>query len=126
MSRPVGNAIVYAAAVFAAGFVFGTVRTLWLAPQIGALAAVAVELPFMLAVSWLVAGAVLRRRPLPGMPQRLAMGAVAFALLMAAEALLARAFGQSPAAWLAALATPAGALGLAGQAAFALVPALRR
>jgi len=56
---------------------------------------------------------------------RLAMGGLAFAMLMAAESGLAPASGQSLAGFVAAMATPAGALGLAGQIGFAIVPALR-
>lgn len=53
------------------------------------------------------------------------MGAAAFVILIACGAGLALAFGQSPADFLAAMATPAGALGLAGQIGFALIPLLR-
>jgi len=44
-------ALAYFLPVFALGFVLGTVRTLWLAPMLGELAAVAAELPVMLAAS---------------------------------------------------------------------------
>lgn len=126
MSHLFAAAASYAGAVLAAGFVLGTIRTLWLAPRVGELAAVALELPLVLALSWVAAAAVLRRWPLPGVPARLALGAAAFALLMTGEAVLALAFGRSLGAWLAAMATAPGALGLAGQVAFALIPALRR
>jgi hypothetical protein len=126
MNRAAAPALAYFAAVFAAGFALGTLRTLWLAPRTGDLAAVALELPVMLALSWLAAGAVLRRWPLPRGTPRLAMGGGAFVLLMLAEAGLAAATGTPPAAWAAGLLAPAGALGLAGQAAFAAIPALRR
>ena len=48
MPRIAINALIYLAAVFAVGFLLGTVRTLWLAPRIGALLAV------LVAVCWLV------------------------------------------------------------------------
>lgn len=124
----VGAALVYFATVFAVAFLAGSVRTLVIAPRIGDLAAVAIEVPIILSVAWIVAGRVLRRWPVAagGLPALLAMGAVAFVVLMLAEAGLAiLAFGQSPADWLAGIATPAGALGLAGQIAYALVPAVR-
>ena len=38
------DALIYLAAIFALGFVLGTIRTLWLAPAVGHLAAVALEL----------------------------------------------------------------------------------
>lgn len=117
----------YFAIVFAAGFVLGTVRTLLLAPAVGPVAAVAMELPVMLGLAWIACGRLVRRFAIPsGWPARLVMGGVAFALLMAAEAALAiLAFGQSPAAYLAGLTTQAGLLGLAGQVAFALIPLAR-
>jgi hypothetical protein len=80
----------------------------------------------MLAVSWWVAGVVLRRRPLPLGRARWVMGGVAFAVLMLAEALLALALGETPATYIEGLRRPAGLLGLAGQIGFALIPAIRK
>ena len=122
-------ALRYFLAVFAAGFALGALRVMLVAPHLGALASVALELPAMLAVSWLVAGAILRREPVVSASPaaRLCMGIIAFGLLMLAEALLARQLsGRSLAEFLRGLATSAGALGLAGQIGFALVPWLRR
>lgn len=119
------HALIYLAAIFALGFVLGTVRTLWLAPAVGHLAAVALELPVMLGASWWLARQLAARRPLPSRGAALAAGGLAFALLMALDlALGLTLFGQGAGEWLAALATPPGALGLAGQALFALLPAL--
>ncbi len=117
-------ALAYVLTVFAAAFLLGSARVLWVAPAFGALGAVALEVPIILMLSWVVAGAVLSRWPL-SLPARLGMGALAFAILMALEAALARAFGTTASAWIAAMATPAGALGLAGQIGFALIPAVR-
>ncbi len=126
MPRIVPPALVYGAAVFAAGFALGTLRVLLVVPYLGELAAVALEVPVMLCLSWLVAGRVLRRWPLTGRRQRLAMGGLAFALLMLAETILGiTLFGRTLSGVLAAMATPPGLVGLAGQIAFALVPALR-
>lgn len=118
-------ALTYWAGIFALGFALGTLRSLWLAPAIGEVAAVASELPLMLLASWLFARHLVRRhRIAPGAPA-LAMGLAAFALLLASELALGLfALGQSPGEWAAALLRPAGALGLAGQIAFALFPAL--
>lgn len=113
--------IAYWAGIFALAFVLGIVRTLWLAPRVGELAAVALEVPAILVASWLWAKLLLRIDPLSPV-QALAMGAAAFALLMASEAVLAQAFGGTIASWLAGMASPAGALGLAGQAGFGLIP----
>lgn len=116
-------AAAYWGAVFAFAFALGIVRTLWLAPQIGALAAVLCEVPLVLAASWWSARRVTARFGITGRGAALAMGLIAFALLMAAEAALAGVLaGQSPAQWACSLMTPAGAAGLAGQVLFALMP----
>lgn len=116
-------ALAYFIPVFALGFVLGTVRTLWLAPAVGDVAAVAAELPVMLAASWLFARRVVRRHAMTTTGAALGIGLIAFALLLLAELALAVALaGQSPGQWAASLTRPAGALGLAGQALFALLP----
>lgn len=122
--RPVlSAALAYWAVVFAFAFVLGIFRTLWLAPRLGDLAAVACELPLVLAASWLAARRLTRRFGVSAPGSALAMGLVAFALLMLAELALAQVLaGQSPRQWAASLTTPAGALGLAGQMGFALMP----
>jgi hypothetical protein len=117
-------ALTYFAAVFAVAFALGVLRVLVVIPLTGPLIAVALEVPVILALAWWVAGLALMRWPMP-LPDRLAMGALAFGLLMLAELALATAFGQTPGQFIAATATPAGALGLAGQIGFALIPALR-
>ncbi len=128
LSTPARAGLAYFAIIFAGGFVLGTVRTLLLEPALGPLRAVALELPVMLALSWIVAGWLTRGRPaLGGTGPRLSMGSIALTCLLAAEAALAIAvFGQSPADYLAGLARPPGALGLAGQVLFGLMPWLRR
>lgn len=123
--RLIAPALAYALAVFAAGFVLGTVRVLWLGPMVGELSAVAMELPVMLAISWFAAGAVLRRWPVAGI-DRLAMGTIAFVILMGCEAGLSVIFGQTLGDFARHLATAPGALGLAGQIGFALIPWVRR
>ncbi|MCC6306088.1 MAG: hypothetical protein IT545_12945 [Rhodobacteraceae bacterium] len=126
MRRALGAGAAYGAAIFALGVVLGTVRVLVLAPRVGALGAVAVELPVMLGASWLAAGALARRFGVPARAgARAAMGAAGFVLLIAAEVALGRSLGQDPARQAAALATAAGAAGLAGQVAFALIPLAR-
>lgn len=123
MPRIVRPALAYVAAIFTLGFVLGTVRTLWLAPRIGAAAAVLAELGPMLAACWLTARAVLRRHPLPTRAAALAMGALAFAVLMALEcALGVLGFGLTVTGWAEALLTVPGLLGLAGQLGFAVMP----
>ena len=127
MGRSMPAGIAYFAAVFLAGMLLGTVRTFVLQPRIGAIAAVLVELPAMLAVSWLACGWAIRLFRVPALSgKRLAMGAFAFLLLMGAELALALyAVGVSAAGHLAGYGEPDRAIGLAGQIAFAAFPSLR-
>lgn len=119
--------VVYAAVVFAAGFVLGTLRTLVFVPWLGGSAAVVLELPVILAISWIICGWVIRRCEIPidgGV--RLAMGGVALAVLLASEACLSvilfgRSFGQH----LATYRYSGAQIGLAGQLLFALMPLIR-
>lgn len=119
---------VYFALVFAAGAALGTLRTLLLAPALGEARAVAVELPVMLALSWIACGFVIARLRVPARwPVRAGMGAAAFALLMAAEAALGMlALGRTAGEHLAAYREVPALLGLGGQVAFGLMPLLRR
>jgi hypothetical protein len=115
--------VLYFALVFAAGFVLGTLRVLIVAPAGGETAAVLAELPVMLLIAWHACRWLTARLWVPGVPPpRAVMGALAFVLLNGAEAMLGAVLGRPPAAQLAALATPAGLAGLAGQVAFALMP----
>lgn len=119
-------ALAYWGAIFAAGFVLGTVRVLWLAPTVGEVRAVLIELPVMLAASWLAAKWLVRRFGIRSAGQALAMGALAFALLMASEAGLALMIGEGLSVWLGAMTRIPGALGLAGQVAFAVMPVVAK
>jgi hypothetical protein len=106
--------------------VLGALRVGFLEPALGALLSVAVELPVMLGIAWWLAGRLCRRFGVEALPARVVMGELAFALLIAAEfALAVLAFGMAPGAVMAHWATPAGALGLAGQVAFGTFPLLR-
>ena len=119
--------LIYFALVFAAGFVLGTGRVLLLAPAAGEIAAVLIELPIMLAISWFACGWVIRRHSDPRLlGARAITGAAAFVLLMLAELALAIfVFGRSVDVFLGSFETPAGAIGLAGQIAFAIFPLLQ-
>ena len=115
--------LAYWAVVFALGFVLGTVRVLWLAPLVGPIPATLIELPVMLAASWLASGWLVRHYGISGRASGLAVGLAAFTLLMLAEMALAGALsGETPAQWLAGLSQPDALLGLAGQIVFALMP----
>ena len=82
-SRSIIAGAAYFGIVFAAGFVLGAFRVTLVAPKLGEAAGVALELPFMLAISWTVCRMVIARLALPAerMP-RIVMGASAFAYLM--------------------------------------------
>ena len=115
------RAVLFGAVVFVAGFALGALRVTFVAPHIGPLAAVAVELPIMLAIAWSIARPLFRGRSGPA--HLLAAGLAAFATLMVIEFAVATAlFGQSRAAFVAALATAPGSLGLAGQTALIVLP----
>jgi hypothetical protein len=118
----------YFALVFAAGAVLGTLRVLVLEPALGEAGAVALEVPVMLAIAWIACGFVLARlRVPPRWPVRAGMGAVAFVLLMAAEAALGMlVLGRSPGEHLAAYRAAPALMGLGAQILFALMPLLRR
>ncbi len=115
---------VTAGAVFAAGFVLGTLRVLFLAPRLGETAAVLAELPVIVLVSWVVCGRLVSRFAVAAAAgPRLTMGAAAFILLMAEElALSILGFGRSAAEHWQHYRTLAGALGLGGQIVFAAFP----
>lgn len=121
------GAAVYFASVFAVGFAFGVVRTLAAAPALGEHLAVLIELPVMLAVSWLACRWITRRFSLPAaLAPRLAMGALAFALLMTAElGLSVLALGRSLGDHLAAYQSAPAVWGLLAQLAFATFPVVQ-
>jgi hypothetical protein len=124
--RALPAAATYVAIVFSVAFVVGVLRTLFIAPVTGEVAAVLIETPIILLVSWFAAGWSIRRFSIPAAAtDRLTMGMVAFALLMAIETgmallLFARPLTEQFAAW----ATPAGAIGLLAQMAFGFIPLL--
>jgi hypothetical protein len=127
MARSLTAAGVYFAIIFALGFALGAIRVPLLAPQVGDVAATLIELPIMLAASWLACGWLMRRLKIRSLGHAVIMGAGAFASLMGAEAVMAAfLFGRSLADHLASYATPAGAIGLAGQAIFGALPMVRQ
>lgn len=109
---------------FAAAFLLGTVRTLWLAPAVGEMAATLIELPVILALAWAACLFVLRRMKVAARTlDRSIMGAAAFAFLIVAEIALGQGLmDRTLAAQVKAMTAPAGLVGLAGQALFGLFP----
>ena len=86
-------ALAYVLPVFAVAFVLGAFSVGLVAPTTGPLLAVVLELPLVLALSWVVAGRVLNRWP---RTPRLGMGLLSFLILMLLE--LATALAPPPAA----------------------------
>jgi len=129
MTNPsMGAGATYFAIVFAAGFVLGTARAV-LTADAPALrpAAVAIELPLILTVSWFACWSAVRRFAVPAtVSARGAMGLVAFALLMGAEAMVSIGLaGRSLGEHFALYGEASHFLGLAGQIVFALLPVLQ-
>jgi hypothetical protein len=122
----IGAGALYFAAVFALGFVLGTIRTLFLEPWLGPVGAVLAESVPMLAAMWLAAPWAARLFDLPPLPvPRLVMGGVALLLLVVAETGLDTLM-RGRVLWAERLRTPDGLIGLALMAAFAAMPLLRR
>ena len=105
------------------GFVLGALREIVVAPRLGGVAAVALEVPIMLAISWVAARALVRIFAVPAtVGARLGMGLLAFVLLQISEVVLAAWFGTPIEVFVAALATAKGALGMSAQVIFAIIP----
>ena len=120
--------LLYFAGIFALGVVLGTLRTFFVAPRLGDLAAVLLELPVILAASWWLSGGLVRWLAVPAhAAPRLMMGATAFGLLMLAElALSVWVFGRTAGQYWAGYTALPMQIGQAGQIGFALFPLLRR
>lgn len=112
----------YFAAVFTIAVAMGIARTLWVAPRLGPMVAVLLEVPILVGISWRIARRVLLDEHL-GLAQRAAVGAIALAMTLASEAVFASLIrGQSLGMWAATLSTPLGFVGLAGQGVFGAMP----
>ncbi|MGB8623456.1 MAG: hypothetical protein WCD16_11605 [Paracoccaceae bacterium] len=127
MGRALTAGVAYFGAVFAAGVILGTLRTLLLVPALGEVPAVVIEIPVMLTISWVVSRWLVRRFAVSArLPERVTMGVAALVLLLLAEAALAILVFQRPfQAHLTHYTTLPGALGLAAQVCFAAMPVLR-
>nr|WP_295670928.1 hypothetical protein [Sphingomonas sp.] len=120
--RVLRTAIAYFAIIFAFAFVLGALRVTLVVPLLGAMNATIVEIAIVLTASWLMARRLIAGRDF-GLRQRATIGAIAFALLMIAEFVLAMTLrGQNLHQWAATLMTPVGLIGLAGQSGFAAMP----
>jgi hypothetical protein len=78
--------LLYFAIVFGAGFVFGTIRTLWVVPRTGTRLAELMEAPMMLVVTIVTARQIVLQLRIPSVVSaRIAMGGIALRFLLFAE-----------------------------------------
>jgi hypothetical protein len=127
MNSSIRVGFLYFMVVFGIAFLLGTIRILVLIPRLGELVSTFIELPILLTVAWLVSGFLTTRFNVPSEWRiRLNMGIVAFGLLMVAElGLSVWLFGSTVEGYFAAYQSLPKAIGLAGQATFALIPLLQ-
>ena len=84
--RIVKAGVIYFALVFGAGFVLGTIRTLWIVPRLGTRMSELMETPIMLVISIVAARWTVLRLAVPSVPSaRLVMGGIALVLMLVAE-----------------------------------------
>jgi hypothetical protein len=84
--RTIEAGVLYFALVFAAGFVLGTIRTLWVVPRFGTRTAELMETPIMLVVTIAAARWTVLRFAVPSVPSaRLVTGGIALVLMLVAE-----------------------------------------
>jgi hypothetical protein len=114
----------YFLALFASGFVLGTVRVMFITPRTGELLATLMEVPVMLIVAFFICRWMVRQWHVPrGIAVRWIMVPWFLALLMIFETLLGiMLFGRTVTEQWAALSSPAGMLGLSAQIVAALLP----
>jgi uncharacterized membrane protein len=114
----------YFLSVFAAGFVLGAVRVLWIAPQVGTRVAEMIEVPVMLVVIIVAARWIVRRfRHPPSIPRRVAAGLIALGLILVTEVtVVLRLQGWTIEHYIANRDPVAGTIYVAMLVVFALVP----
>ena len=120
------SGILYFTFVFGTGFVLGTIRVLWLVPQIGQRSAELAEMPLMLIASFFAARWVVINLLMPATVYRgLLVGTIALALLLVAElGVVFVTSSQSLADYLASRDPVAGSVYLFSLSIFALLPAI--
>ena len=126
MMQAVKAGALYFALVFGAGFVLGTVRTLWVVPRLGTRTAELLEMPIMLVVAIVAARWIILRLGVPfTLSARLGMGGVALALMLVAEfGLMLWLRGLSIREYLATREPVSGTVYYVMLAVFALMPLL--
>ena len=128
MRRAAKAGAAYFGAVFLVAFMFGIFRVLVLVPRLGAVTAVLLETPLILAVSWFASRWIsMRLGVAQNLASRAVMGGAAFVLLMIVElGVSTLVFGTPVGDYFAAIFLPPGLIGLAGQIGFAFIPLIQR
>ena len=126
MVRIIQWSLHYFAIVFAAGFVLGIARTLFLEPRMGTRAAELVEMPFLfVAILWTAIGLFDQRRLWFSSHELICIGVLALAVLLVAEAtLVVSPRGTSISEYIASRDPVSGTVYLAMLGLFALMPFL--
>lgn len=125
LARILKAGALYFGVVFAAGFVLGTIRVIWVVPRFGERAAELIEAPIMLAVTILAARwAVQRRAVAPVALQRLGMGFMLGLLLVAELVVVLLVRGLTVGQYIAGRDAVSGTVYLALLAVFAVMPLL--
>jgi hypothetical protein len=119
-------ACIYFLIVFAAGFILGTIRVVWLVPRAGLRNAELLEMPLMITVTVLAARWLVHRFDVPFILSiRLAIGLFALIILLVAEfGIAAPLQGMSPGEAIARRDPISGAAYLLSLVLFALMPSL--
>jgi hypothetical protein len=120
------SALLYFALVFGAGFLLGTIRVLLVVPRLCVRTAELIEMPVMIAISFLVARWIIRRFPVPpSTTERIAIGLVALVLLLGAEfTFVLWLQGRTISEYLASRDPVAGTAYLIALGVFAVMPLL--
>lgn len=127
--RPIFLGFFYFAVVFVAGIIFGVLRTILVEPQLGVTPALLLEIPVILAISWVAAGRILTLgfEATTTLLERGLVGVTGFVMLVSAECLLGYfLFDYSFAEIVDRFSSRNGIMGLAAQVVFALFPLIRK
>lgn len=118
------SGFLYAAVVFAVGFVLGAIRVFFAVPRIGVRWAEILEAPLMLFASFLAARFIVRLRGPFGRIQSASIGVFALIFMLAAEFGVVIARGQTIAEYVATRDHVSGSVYLMSLCLFAAMPLL--
>jgi hypothetical protein len=124
MANVLKAGIFYFLGVFTLGFVLGAMRMFFLVPYTGPVIAVLIEIPLMLLFAWFFCRFLTGRLDISSaIYDRLLMGGVAIALVMAGEVLIVLLLLEGTVTgFFVAFDLPENRIGLGAQIAFALFP----